>query len=75
MKHWYSRLERRQVVVNTRDGHSYRGYISDGDRHSVLLTSAEYLSQVDGEAPVVLQGVVVILRENVSTVQIPKAGA
>lgn len=75
MKKWYSRLERRQVVINTRDGHSYRGYISDGDRHSVLLTSAEFLPTEAGESPVSLQGVVVILRENVSTVQIPKAGA
>lgn len=72
MKRWYSRLERRQVVVNTRDGESFRGYIADGDRHSVLLSSPEFLKD-DGET-VVMQGTVVLLRENVSSVQIPKAG-
>lgn len=74
MKKWYSRLERRQVVVNTRDGHSYRGYITEGDRHSVLLSSVEFLPTEVGDSPVDMQGVVVLLRENVSSVQIPKAG-
>lgn len=67
---WYRRLERKQVVITTKGGTTYRGYIADGDRHSVLLTQVELLP-TEGE-PVEMQGVCVVLKDQITEpIQIP----
>lgn len=67
---WYRRLERKQVVITTTGGTTYRGYIADGDRHSILLTQVELLP-TEGE-PVDMKGVSVILKEQIAEpIQIP----
>ncbi len=67
---WYSRLERKQVVITTKGGTTYRGYIADGDRHSMLMSQVELLP-TEGE-PVEMKGNVVVLREQITEpIQIP----
>lgn len=74
MKRWFSRLERHQVVVHTKDGQSLRGYAVTSDRHCLILTSPELLPSEEGASPIEMPGDAVVLRENVSWVQRPKAG-
>lgn len=67
---WYRRLERKQVVITTKGGTTYRGYIVDGDRHTVLLTQVELLSSAGD--PVDMKGVAVVLKDQITEpIQIP----
>lgn len=69
MKQWFKRLERRKVVIVTKQDESYRGYVADGDRHSVVLGQVEFLPREGEPQPIV--GGMLFLRENVACVQIP----
>lgn len=70
MTKWFSRCMRRQVVITTTGGTTYRGYIVEGDRHAVVLSQVELLP-VDGE-PVEMSGVCVVLREQIAEpIQLP----
>lgn len=73
MKKWYSRLERRPVVLVTKQDESYRGHVVDGDKHAVVLAQVELLPR-EGD-PVAVTGHMVFLRENVACVQLPDAAA
>lgn len=58
-------LERRVIVLQTKDGYSLRGAARVYD-DCIVLTSAE---RVDIEKPLQLGGEVIVLRENVSWFQ------
>lgn len=42
------RYVRRRVIVHTKDGHSFRGFVERGDRAGIELAHAERLTAVPG---------------------------
>jgi small nuclear ribonucleoprotein (snRNP)-like protein len=60
-------LERRRVVVHTKDDRSLRGVLMHTHADSYVLARAEYLDEAN---PADLSGDVLVLRSNVSFVQI-----
>lgn len=61
------RLERRRVVIHTKDDRSIRGVLTKNYRDCLVLAQAEYLHEAK---PTELEGDAVILRDNVSWLQV-----
>jgi small nuclear ribonucleoprotein (snRNP)-like protein len=70
---YLDRLVRSRVIAHTKDDQSIRGTLRSVDRDSVVLDPAEYLEPgaEDGKP---LNGAAVILRQNVSWLQVRDAG-
>lgn len=67
MRSGVRRLVRSRVVVHTRDNRSLRGVLAASYRDCLRLVHAEYLEEAK---PAELDGDVVVLRENISFVQV-----
>lgn len=61
------RLRRRRVVVQTKDDRSIRGVLTSSYHDCVVLAQPEYLHEAKANE---LEGDAVILRENVSWLQV-----
>lgn len=62
-----SDFTKRRVVLHTKDDSSVRGVLDDSYDDCFVLAAPEYLNEVQ---PTPVPGVVVVLKSNVSTIQV-----
>lgn len=68
MRHLFRQRLRKQVIATLKDGQAFAGILFDVDKELLVLRRAEALGP-DGRTPV--DGEVLILREEVSFLQVP----